>query len=81
MRRAPGKRAAKMKSYYKVMLGKKSNLAEQCFKEGFIGADYGMSEDLTHKLTEEWRVFNREFIPIYLAKYPGNGVKSACVTV
>ena len=59
-----------MKSYYRVMLGRKSVYAKQCFAEEFIGADFGINQDLTPKLPEAWRAFNREFIPIYLANHP-----------
>jgi restriction system protein len=56
-----------MKSYYRVMLGRKSKHAEECIAGNFIGTDFGIPQDLTHKLPEEWRTFNKEFIPIYLA--------------
>ena len=59
-----------MKSYYRVMLGQKSIYAEECFAGNFIGTDFGINQDLTKKLTEEWRAFNKEFIPIYMATHP-----------
>ena len=59
-----------MKNYYRVMLGKKSAYAEQCFAGNFIGADFGIAEDLTHKLPEEWREFNKAFIPVFQAAHP-----------
>lgn len=31
-----------MKSYYRVMLGKKSAHAPECFAGGFIGTDFGI---------------------------------------
>jgi len=52
------------------MLGKGSLYADECKKDGFIGADFGIEQDLTGKLPEEWREFNKQFIPIYLQKYP-----------
>jgi restriction system protein len=52
------------------MLGRKSIHATECFAGNFIGTDFGIHQDLTEKLPEEWRVFNKEFIPIYLAKHP-----------
>ncbi len=58
------------KSYYRVMLGQKSIYAAECFAGSFIGTDFGIDQDLTKKLPEEWRAFNQEFIPIYLAKHP-----------
>ncbi len=53
-----------MKSYYRVMLGQKSVHAEECFAGSFIGTDFGINIDLTHKLGEDLRDFNREFVPI-----------------
>ena len=52
------------------MLGQKSVYAAECFTGNFIGTDFGIDQDLTKKLPEEWRAFNQEFIPIYLAKHP-----------
>jgi len=66
-----------MKNYYRIMLGKKSIHAEECFTGNFIGADFGIAQDLAKKLPEEWRTFNREFIPIYLTGHPGKSKISA----
>lgn len=59
-----------MKSYYRVMLGQKSIHADECFAGNFIGTDFGINQDLTNKLPDEWRAFNKEFIPIFLAAHP-----------
>lgn len=59
-----------MKEYYRVMLGQKSVFAKECLAGGFIGTDFEIEQDLSGKLPEEWRAFNREFIPIYLAARP-----------
>jgi len=59
-----------MKNYYRVMLGKKSVFAEQCYAGNFIGADFGIAEDLSQKLPDEWRAFNKQFIPVFLAGHP-----------
>lgn len=59
-----------MKSYYRVMLGRKSVYAEECFAGEFIGAEFDVAEDLTGKLPEEWRPFNARFIPDFLARHP-----------
>lgn len=59
-----------MKSYYRLMLGRKSVHAEACFSGGFVGTDFGMHLDLTGRLPDEWRDFNKEFIPIYLENRP-----------
>lgn len=59
-----------MKNYYRVMLGKGSAFAEECFAGNFIGADFGIVEDLSQKLPDEWRTFNKQFIPVFLASHP-----------
>lgn len=59
-----------MKNYYRVMLGKKSNSAAECFPGGFIGTDFLIREDLSRKLPDEWRAFNKQFIPVFLAMHP-----------
>ncbi len=52
------------------MLGAKSTHAQECFEGNCIGADCDIREDLTGHLPEEWRVFNREFIPKFLVIRP-----------
>ena len=54
-----------MKAYNRVMAGRQSVYAEQCFSEGFIGIDYGIHTDLSDRLPE-WKHFNAEFRPVYL---------------
>lgn len=59
-----------MKRFYRVMLGKKSAHAEECLAGGFIGTDFGIKQDLTRDLPDDWRAFNRKFIPVFLASHP-----------
>jgi restriction system protein len=59
-----------MKSYYRVMLGKKSAFAAECFAGGFIGADFDIGEDLSRSLPDQWRDFNKKYIPVFLAGHP-----------
>ena len=59
-----------MKSYYQVRLGKGGSFAEQCLREGFIGADFQLGQDLTGKLPDQWRAFNKEFVPVWLKLHP-----------
>jgi len=59
-----------MKSYYRVMLGQGSIHAAKCFAENWIGAGFLYDIDLTGKLPEEWRAFNKEFIPVWLKAHP-----------
>ncbi len=59
-----------MKSYYRLMLGKGSKHAAACFAGGFIGTDFDINQDLTGKLPDDWRPFNKAFIPVFLATQP-----------
>lgn len=59
-----------MKSYYRVMLGRGSAHAAECFAGGFIGTDFGIDQDLRDQLPDNFRDFNHRFVPVYLAKHP-----------
>ena len=59
-----------MKNYYRLMLGRKSGHAAECFAGGFIGTDFSIHEDLSRKLPDKWRTFNKQFIPVFLANNP-----------
>lgn len=52
------------------MLGAKSAHADECFKGNFIGADFGIAIDLKKELVDNWRDFNKKFIPIFLKGHP-----------
>lgn len=70
-----------MKSYRRIMLGRKSVHAPACFAGGFIGIDFGLYEDLSQQLPENWRDFNHEFIPRVMAAGHSNtkiGAGLAC---
>jgi restriction system protein len=70
-----------MKNYFRVMLGEKSIYAKECFAGSFIGTDFGIVEDLTGKLPDDWRSFNQKFIPVFLAGHPNKtriGAGLAC---
>ena len=60
-----------MKRYNRIMAGRQSVHAKECIEGGFIGVDYDIEVDLTNRLSENWKDFNREFIPIYLESHPG----------
>ena len=66
-----------MKKFYRVMLGKQSIYAEECLRDGFIGAGYGIDEDLTPYFSEDWRDFNKALIPTYLRQNPGKSKVAA----
>lgn len=59
-----------MSGIYRVMLGRRSVHAAECFQGGFIGTDFDIGQDLTADLPDQWRDFNAKFIPIFLAGHP-----------
>jgi len=59
------------------MLGSKSRHADECFKGNFIGTDFGINEDLSNYLPENWKEFNQKYIPIWLKGHPDKGKISA----
>ena len=66
-----------MKNFYRVMLGKQSIHAASCFAGSFIGADFGINQDLTADLPDDWRAFNKKYIPIILTEHPERSKISA----
>lgn len=59
-----------MKQYNRVMLGRGGQFADKCLKEGFIGADFEIPIDLTDHLPEDWKEFNKEFVPVLMEYVP-----------
>jgi len=66
-----------MKRYFRIMLGAKSIYADECYKNNFIGAGFGINQDLSKSLPEHWREFNHQFIPVWLEKHPGKSKVAA----
>lgn len=58
------------KNYFRIMLGRKSKYAVECYNGIFIGGGWLKDINLSGQLPENWREFNRHFIPIYLEKHP-----------
>jgi restriction system protein len=50
-----------VKSYYRVTLGRQCTHATECLAGGFIGADFGIEQDLSGQLPDEWRQLNAAF--------------------
>ena len=66
-----------MKNYYRIMLGERSIYAKKAYQENFIGAGWFEDIDLTNKIPENWREFNKKYIPLYLKKHPDKTKVSA----
>src|SRR3989344_8480747 len=57
-------------SVYRIMLGRGSMYADEAHKGNFIGAGWFEDIDLSNQFPDNWREFNKKFIPIFLEKYP-----------
>lgn len=59
-----------VKRYFRIMLGKSSIFASEARAGGFIGVDWFTGIDLSNHLPDNWRDFNKEFIPRYMVEFP-----------
>lgn len=59
------------RNFYRVMAGAKCIYASECHQSGFVGGYWGIDEDLTGKLPDNWREFNSKYIPVFLEANPG----------
>ena len=57
-------------NYYRIMLGAKSIYADEAKSGNFIGGDFIGAIDLSGKLHENWRDFNKEMIGVWLSQNP-----------
>ena len=55
-------------SYYRVRLGIQGSGVDECVDGGFLGVYFGIRQDLTNDLPDDWREFNRRFIPQMIAE-------------
>ena len=58
-------------NYLRVVLGKQHMFFSDCFESGYIGVDFGMDIDFSNDLPDNWRKFNKKYIPEYLERHPG----------
>ena len=59
-----------MTAYYRVLAGKKSMHANACFEGGFIGTDFGITQDVSADLDGGREAFIKKYGPIYLTSRP-----------
>ena len=69
-----------MKKYNRVMLGQGSKYAQMCREDGYIGAEFDIFIDLSNDLYDNWRDFNKKFIPIWMNNVPGKSTTAASFT-
>ena len=65
------------KKYNRVMLGQGSKFAKMCHEEGYIGANFDINIDLSDSLFDNWRDFNKKYIPIWMNIVPGKSTTAA----
>ncbi|MDF1777136.1 MAG: hypothetical protein P1V13_13945 [Rhizobiaceae bacterium] len=53
----------------RIMLGRKSVYANECHEGQFIGSDWDMDFDLSGKVPENRRDFNKQFNPVFAESY------------
>lgn len=73
-----------MSSYFKLYLGSSSKYVDECIKGSFVGVHYGVIEDLTNILGDNWEDFNKRYIPTYQKMYPKKSNRAAglsCATI
>lgn len=58
------------KSYYRLMLGPGGLHAPLCLREGFVGVNFGIEQDLSPLLTDNIRSFNARWVPLFLQASP-----------
>ncbi|MCD6118880.1 DUF1016 family protein [bacterium] len=66
-----------MTNYYRIMLGRGSRHANECFENGFIGVDFDIDQDLTERLHLEGKEFRDALKVVYLEKHPGKSKAEA----
>jgi restriction system protein len=66
-----------MKSFYRVRLGQNFAHTDVCFSGNFIGLNDDGFGDLTGQFPEDWRSFNRKWVPVMVAREPDKSRISA----
>lgn len=66
-----------MKSFYRVILGAKSIYSKECFDGGYIGAHYGINQDLAKELSDNWRDFNAKYREVWMNVHQGKSKVAA----
>lgn len=66
-----------MTSYFRIMLGKQSRFVVDCLAGFFVGVDFDIHEDLTAKLPDDWKPFNKHYIPVFMQATGGTSKVAA----
>ena len=61
-----------MRNFFQLRLGKGGAHVEECLTDGFVGVGWFGDTDLSNMLvaSPDWRLFNKQMVPIYLKDHP-----------
>lgn len=59
-----------MTEYRRLYLGAKHSFVDLCLEGDFVGVDFGIKKDLSHKLPDNWKDFNRKYVPVFKEIHP-----------
>lgn len=59
-----------MTNYLRVMMGSGGKYLPQALDGNFIGVNFKIKQDLSNSLPDQWREFNRQFIPVWMENNP-----------
>ena len=51
---------------FRIVLGKQHRFFNDCTSNNYVGVDFLMDIDFSDDLPENWRDFNKKYIPAYL---------------
>jgi restriction system protein len=66
-----------MTKYCRIFLGKGHSFVAECREKSYIGVNFDFEDDLTNNLYEDWKDFNKEFVPKLITRFPGKSKVSA----
>ena len=56
--------------YFRIILGKQHKFFDDCLTNGYVGVDFGMDIDFSNDLPENWKDFNKKYIPEFMRRFP-----------
>lgn len=63
--------------YYRIRLGKEYKYVNFCEKEGLIGVDFGLHQDVSNDFCDNWKELNKKLIPVLRKERPDKNTRSA----
>ncbi|HYX09834.1 MAG TPA: endonuclease NucS domain-containing protein [Bacteroidales bacterium] len=66
-----------MKTYKRLYPGPKNIYLQECLNGNYIGVNFDIDMNLKNHLPDNWKDFNKEFIPVWLKDHPDKSRVSA----